>query len=104
MGRRKHGTGRIRVGKVTLYLHHGAWGMTGNDTQTRPETQLQQIEAALRRWRASLAFAREWPRFRASGSGASWRDGQGLSDPADDYHRLARRQPQRPSRRSSTTD
>ena len=25
MARRKRGADRIRVGKVTLYLHHGAW-------------------------------------------------------------------------------
>lgn len=32
-------------------------GMTGNYTHTRPETQKQQIEAALRKWPASLRFA-----------------------------------------------
>jgi hypothetical protein len=33
-------------------------GMTAHYTHTRPETQRQQIEAALRRWPQSLAFAR----------------------------------------------
>ncbi|MBM4073123.1 MAG: hypothetical protein FJ271_29995 [Planctomycetes bacterium] len=32
-------------------------GMTGNYTHTRPETQRQQIEQALRRWPASLRYA-----------------------------------------------
>jgi len=32
-------------------------GMTGNYTHTRPETQRQQIELALRRWPASLQYA-----------------------------------------------
>jgi hypothetical protein len=34
-------------------------GMTGHYTHTRPETQRQQIEQALRRWPASLAYAME---------------------------------------------
>jgi hypothetical protein len=34
-------------------------GMTGNYTHTRPETQRQQIEQALRRWPASLQYAME---------------------------------------------
>lgn len=34
-------------------------GMTGNYTHTRPETQRQQIEQALRRWPASLQYALE---------------------------------------------
>jgi integrase len=33
-------------------------GMTANYTHTRPETQRQQIEAALRNWPKSLAHAR----------------------------------------------
>lgn len=32
-------------------------GMTANYTHTRPETQRQQVEAALRRWSVSLSFA-----------------------------------------------
>jgi integrase len=39
---------------------HGALGMTGVYTHTRPETQRAQIEAALRRWPQSLAYAAEW--------------------------------------------
>ncbi|WP_088260531.1 tyrosine-type recombinase/integrase [Fimbriiglobus ruber] len=35
----------------------GGLGMTANYTHTRPETQRGQIEAALRRWPASLAWA-----------------------------------------------
>jgi integrase len=35
-------------------------GMTGNYTHTRPETQREQIEQALRRWPDSLRYAREW--------------------------------------------
>jgi integrase len=35
-------------------------GMTANYTHTRPETQRQQIEQALRQWPASLQFALEW--------------------------------------------
>jgi len=34
-------------------------GMTANYTHTRPETQRQQIEQALRRWPAALAYAME---------------------------------------------
>ena len=37
-------------------------GMTANYTHTRPETQRQQIEQALRRWPLSLAYAMEWIR------------------------------------------
>jgi hypothetical protein len=33
--------------------------MTGNYTHTRPETQRQQIEQALRHWPASLRYAAE---------------------------------------------
>jgi integrase len=40
-------------------------GMTGNYTHTRPETQRQQIEQALRRWPESLRYAGE--RKRRSG-------------------------------------
>jgi integrase len=32
-------------------------GMTANYTHTRPETQRQQVEAALRRWPTTLEFA-----------------------------------------------
>ena len=35
----------------------GGLGMTANYTHTRPETRKEQIEAALRRWPASLAYA-----------------------------------------------
>lgn len=35
-------------------------GMTGNYTHTRPDTQRQQIEQALRRWPGSLVYAMEW--------------------------------------------
>jgi integrase len=41
-------------------------GMTGNYTHTRPETQREQIEQALRRWPGSLLYALE--RTRGSGS------------------------------------
>jgi integrase len=41
-------------------------GMTGNYTHTRPETQRQQIEQALRRWPASLAYAMERAQERRS--------------------------------------
>jgi hypothetical protein len=33
--------------------------MTGNYTHTRPETQRQQIEQALRKWPVSLRYAME---------------------------------------------
>src|SRR5262249_60524908 len=36
-------------------------GMTGNYTHTRPETQRQQIEQALRRWPAALRFLKSSP-------------------------------------------
>ena len=42
-------------------------GMTGNYTHTRPETQREQIEQALRRWPESLRYATE--RVRADGAG-----------------------------------
>jgi hypothetical protein len=34
-------------------------GMTGNYTHTRPETQRQQIEQAIRKWPASLRYTLE---------------------------------------------
>jgi hypothetical protein len=37
-------------------------GMTGSYTHTRPETQRQQIEQALRRWPKSLSLARTFGR------------------------------------------
>src|SRR5262245_9114651 len=35
MGRRKPGADRMRVGKVTLYLHHGAWWVYFSDGAKR---------------------------------------------------------------------
>lgn len=35
-------------------------GMTGHYTHTRPATQKEQVERALRLWPGSLAFARQW--------------------------------------------
>jgi hypothetical protein len=43
-------------------------GMTGNYTHTRPETQRQQIEQALRQWPASLRYAVERVGARKSGA------------------------------------
>jgi integrase len=42
-------------------------GMTGNYTHTRPETQRQQIEQALKRWPESLEYAKERARQLNSG-------------------------------------
>jgi len=44
----------------------GVLGMTANYTHTRPETQRQQIEAALRQWPGSLKLAQEWAQLRSS--------------------------------------
>jgi integrase len=38
----------------------GALGMTSIYTHTRPETQVREIERALRNWSSSLALARSW--------------------------------------------
>ena len=35
-------------------------GMTANYTHTRPETMREQVERAMRRWPAVLAYAVEW--------------------------------------------
>jgi hypothetical protein len=32
MGRRKRGTDRIKVGRVNIYLHHGAWWIYFSET------------------------------------------------------------------------
>jgi hypothetical protein len=38
---------------------NGGLGMTANYTHTRPETQREQVEGALRRWGDSLRYAAE---------------------------------------------